>query len=778
MGNGRSWYWQRRWEPAAVPGSHRRIPAAQETAVTLGQPIHFTATASCPSGTPEIQWYQKINSSWRTVGPYSTAATLAFDSTGSVVGTNYFYAAARKQGTTTPVTASATITVRIDDNVASCTAVRLTAPAGGATGNVGSAMTLSALATCPVGVVPEYQFWVKLSSTSAWTMLPGYTTGPSSWTPSSAGSWNVRAAARAQGAHVAYQVLSGSNTVSIAGPVNRPPVAGNDGLATPANSAGTVDVTSNDSDPDGDSFSVTSFTQGAHGTVGFTGGTASYTPATDYVGSDSFTYTITDAHGATATATVNVTVTNLAPVAVDDAITAPANAAGSVDVLVNDTDGDNDGISVTSFTQPAHGTVGVAGSLATYSPATDYVGSDSFGYTITDGHGATASATVHVTVTNLAPTPADDTLQAPANATGSVDVLVNDTDGDHDAFSVTSNTQGAHGSVGFTGSVATYSPATDYVGSDSFTYTVTDANGGTGTATVHVTVTNLAPAANDDAISTPSNAAGSVDVLLNDSDGDHDLLTVTSYTQGTHGSVGFTGSVATYTPAGGYVGSDAFTYTITDALGATATATVHVTVRSVTPGCTISIATTTSSPVYGANIHFVATAACNTGAADIQWYHKENSTWRIIQAYSSLATLDFTAAVVGADYYYATARTHGTTTPVTTSNTLTLQVADNVPSCTAIHMTQPASGATGHVGVAMTLAAAAICPVGMTPEYQFWVKLSSSSSWTILPGYTQTTGSWTPPSTGTWNLKAAARAVGAHVNYQVLSSAISTTISP
>ena len=572
--------------------------AAQETAVTLGQPIHFTATASCPSGTPEIQWYQKINSSWRTVGPYSTAATLAFDSTGSVVGTNYFYAAARKQGTTTPVTASATITVRIDDNVASCTAVRLTAPAGGATGNVGSAMTLSALATCPVGVVPEYQFWVKLSSTSAWTMLPGYTTGPSSWTPSSAGSWNVRAAARAQGAHVAYQVLSGSNTVSIAGPVNRPPVAGNDGLATPANSAGTVDVTSNDSDPDGDSFSVTSFTQGAHGTVGFTGGTASSTPATDYVGSDSFPYT------------------------------------------------------------------------------------------------------------------------------------------------------------------------------------VTDANGGTGTATVHVTVTNLAPAANDDAISTPSNAAGSVDVLLNDSDGDHDLLTVTSYTQGTHGSVGFTGSVATYTPAGGYVGSDAFTYTITDALGATATATVHVTVRSVTPGCTISIATTTSSPVYGANIHFVATAACNTGAADIQWYHKENSTWRIIQAYSSLATLDFTAAVVGADYYYATARTHGTTTPVTTSNTLTLQVADNVPSCTAIHMTQPASGATGHVGVAMTLAAAAICPVGMTPEYQFWVKLSSSSSWTILPGYTQTTGSWTPPSTGTWNLKAAARAVGAHVNYQVLSSAISTTISP
>src|SRR5204862_7226838 len=128
-------------------------------------------------------------------------------------------------------------------------------------------------------------------------------------------------------------------------------------------------------------------------------------------------------------------------------------------------------------------------------------------------------------VGNRAPGAVDDALETPASAACSVGVPANDSDGDRDAFCVTSPTQGAHGSVGFTGSVATYTPATDYVGSDSFTYTVTDANGGTGTATVHVTVTNLAPAANDDAISTPSNAAGSVDVLLNDSDGDHDLLT-------------------------------------------------------------------------------------------------------------------------------------------------------------------------------------------------------------------------------------------------------------
>jgi hypothetical protein len=662
--------------------------AAQEAAVTLGQAIHFSATASCLVGTPEVQWYHKVNSSWQNVASYSAATALSFDSTGSVVGPNYFMAAVRQQGTTTPIRASNTVGVTVNDNVPSCTSVKLTSPIAGATGNAGSPMALAGSAVCPVGVVPEYQFWVKLSTTSSWTILPGYTTTTSSWTPPTSGTWNVRAASRAQGAHVAYQVLSGSASVAIAGPANRAPIAINDDLTTAANSAGSVNVLGNDSDPDGDGFSVTSFTQGTSGSVGF------------------------------------------------------------------------------------------AGSVATYTPAADFVGTDFFVYTITDGHGATAWATVFITVNNLPPTAVDDTLATPANMAGSVDVLLNDSDADHDAFSVTSFTQGTSGTVGFAGSVATYTPAADFVGSDSFTYTVTDANGGSATATVNVTVTNLGPAANDDLISTAQNTPGSVDVLLNDVDGNHDALTVTSYTQGAHGSVSFSGSLATYTPALSYTGADAFGYTITDAHGATATATVNVSVRSTTPGCAISIANTTSGPIYGSTMHLMATASCNTGPADIQWYHKENSSWRIVQVYSSSTTLDITASMVGNDYYYALARTHGTTTPVATSNTLAVVVADNVPSCTSVKMTQPVSNTIGHVGVEMTLAASATCPAGVTPEYQFWIKLSTSSSWTILPGYTQTTGSWTPPSTGTWNIKAAARAVGAHVSYQVLSSANTATISP
>jgi Bacterial Ig domain len=493
-------------EAAAVSGCTVSIMAA-ETAVTLGQPIHFSANATCPVATPEVQWFQKINSNWRAISDHDTVTTLTFDSTDSAVGSHLFYAAVREQGTIDAPATSSTLGVTINDNVPSCTSVRLTSPGRTATGSAGSPVALAAAALCPVGVVPEYQFWVKPVTTTTWVVLPGYTLGTSSWTPPSGGTWNVQAVARAQGAHVAYQVRSSSISMVIDQPSNLAPLAVNDAISTPANAAGSVDVLLNDSDPDGDSFAVTSFTQGANGVVGFAGSVATYTPAQDFVGSDVFTYTITDDHGLTATGTVDVTV------------------------------------------------------------------------------------------------------------------------------------------------------------------------------------------------------------------------------------------------------------------------------RSNTPGCTISIASATASPVYGQNIHLDATASCNTGAAEIQWYHRENSVWRIVQPFSLSTSLDITASVAGNDSYHAVARTQGTTSPLATSSTLTLRVADNAASCSSVRMTQPVTGGTGTTGVALTLSALAVCPAGVTPEHQFWVKRSTSATWIVLPGYSLTTGSWTPPGPGTWNIKAAARAVGAHVSYQVLSPSISVTIN-
>ena len=70
-----------------------------------------------------------------------------------------------------------------------------------------------------------------------------------------------------------------------------------------------IAVLANDSDPDGDPLQIGAVTTPTRGTAAQAGAAILYTPETEFVGTDSFTYTITDGQGATATATVTVTVT-------------------------------------------------------------------------------------------------------------------------------------------------------------------------------------------------------------------------------------------------------------------------------------------------------------------------------------------------------------------------------------------------------------------------------------------------------------------------------------
>ena len=141
---------------------------------------------------------------------------------------------------------------------------------------------------------------------------------------------------------------------------------------------------------------MTGVTQGANGSVAFLAdGTVTYTPNTDFNGSDTFTYTVTTAAGDTETATVNVTVNAVADVT-DDTLTTNEDTAGTIDVLANDS---FEGTPVvTSVTQGANGTVVNNGDgTVTYTPGEDFNGTDSYTYTVTSG-GVTETATVNVTV--------------------------------------------------------------------------------------------------------------------------------------------------------------------------------------------------------------------------------------------------------------------------------------------------------------------------------------------------------------------------------------------
>src|SRR5205807_521693 len=124
----------------------------------------------------------------------------------------------------------------------------------------------------------------------------------------------------------------------------------------------------------------------------------------------------------------------------------------------------------------------------------------------------------------------------------------------------------------------TYSPTPGYRGSDSFTYKANDGMVNNNTVTVTIAVNNNPPVATNDNAYTPQDTAATIAVLTNDPDPDNDPLTITDVSQGAHGDVAIVGSQVQYTPHVGYLGTDSFTYTISDGYGGTASATVTVTV--------------------------------------------------------------------------------------------------------------------------------------------------------------------------------------------------------
>ena len=269
------------------------------------------------------------------------------------------------------------------------------------------------------------------------------------------------------------------------------PVANNDSLTVDEDTAGDVNLLTNDSGQ----VTVTEVTQGSNGTVtNNNGGIVTFTPNANFNGSDSFSYTITDALGRSDTAIVNVTVNpiNDAPIASGDSVSIDEDGSAAVSVLGNDSDIDGDSLSIAGITQGANGTVVDNGDgTITYTPNANFNGSDSFTYTISDGNGGTDTASVSVTVNpiNDAPVASGDSVSVDENGSVVVSVLGNDNDIDGDSLSITGITQGANGTVEDNGDgTVTYTPIANFNGSDSFTYTISDGNGGSDTASVNITI--------------------------------------------------------------------------------------------------------------------------------------------------------------------------------------------------------------------------------------------------------------------------------------------------
>ncbi|MDF5575027.1 tandem-95 repeat protein, partial [Vibrio parahaemolyticus] len=222
-------------------------------------------------------------------------------------------------------------------------------------------------------------------------------------------------------------VVSGSANLDIL-PINDAPNAENDVITTEEDTAVTIDVLVNDSDVEGDALSIQSASvPSEQGSVDIVDGKLVFTPAENFNGEATITYIVTDGDLTDeANVTVTVTPVNDSPVAVDDTTSIQEDTAVTIDVLTNDTDVDDDKLSIESASVPKEqGTVEVVDGKLVFTPAENFNGDAEITYTVTDGE-LTDEAKVTVTVNpvNDAPTIKVDAVESITEDAVSTDTVI------------------------------------------------------------------------------------------------------------------------------------------------------------------------------------------------------------------------------------------------------------------------------------------------------------------------------------------------------------------
>jgi hypothetical protein len=386
--------------------------------------------------------------------------------------------------------------------------------------------------------------------------------------------------------------------------VNSAPVAVTDSVTVTEDSASNViAVLANDTDADaGDqaSFTLNGKTNGSNGTVAIgTGANANkvlYTPNTNFAGTDSFTYTVTDPSGGSATGTVSVTVTNSndAPVGRNDSASTDEDVAVSLTKATltgNDTDVDGDSLDITGVNSPSNGIAILnADDSVTFTPAANYSGPAGFNYTVSDGNGGTSAASVTVTVASVNDVPVAGNDLAETDEDDSVtlsfeDLLSNDTDVESATLDITDVNTPSNGTVVLNDDDSvTFTPDPNYNGPAGFDYVVVDGDGGedVGSVVIDVSAVNDVPVAADDSATMAEDTQLtllSADLLDGDSDVDGDDLEMIGVSNPVNGiAVLNSDDSVTFTPYADYNGPAGFDYTISDGNGGLDSATVTITV--------------------------------------------------------------------------------------------------------------------------------------------------------------------------------------------------------
>ncbi|WP_440885184.1 cadherin-like domain-containing protein, partial [Vibrio campbellii] len=377
-------------------------------------------------------------------------------------------------------------------------------------------------------------------------------------------------------ATISYTVSDGaqedSAEVSVTvNPVNDAPVANDDSAVTDEDTPVTINVLPNDTDVDGDTLTIVNASVPVdQGTVEIVDGKLVFTPAENFNGEATISYTVSDgALEDSAEVSVTVNPLNDAPVANDDSAVTDEDTPVTIDVLPNDTDVDGDTLSIVNASVPAdQGTVEIVDGKLVFTPADNFNGEATISYTVSDG-ALEDSAEVSVTVNpnNDAPVANDDNAVTDEDTPVTIDVLPNDTDVDGDTLSIVNASVPAdQGTVAIVDGKLVFTPAENFNGEATISYTVSDGEL-EDEAQVSVTVNpiNDAPVANDDNAVTDEDTPVTIDVLPNDTDVDGDTLTIVNASvPADQGTVAIVDGKLVFTPADNFNGEATISYTVSD----------------------------------------------------------------------------------------------------------------------------------------------------------------------------------------------------------------------
>ncbi|MDR9818231.1 DUF4082 domain-containing protein [Rhizobium hidalgonense] len=379
-----------------------------------------------------------------------------------------------------------------------------------------------------------------------------------------------------------------------AGPNGAPVATDDTGFVISSNDTVSISIASlvgNDTDPNGDALTISAVGNAVNGTVTLNkqNGTVVFTPTNNYSGPASFTYTLSDGRGGTDQGGVSLTV----------------NPGPAGETLFTSSEGPtgasfNDGQSMELGMKFVASASGMITGIRYYKAAGDtgahtgslWTAGGTLVATVTFADSGSVNGWQTATFANPVHIAAGTTYVASYSTTGSYVATADYFTSAHSNGSLTA-LAGSNGVYTVGGSAF---PTSSYQSSNYWVDVVY--NQATGNA--------VPVAANDNGYTTYSDTALSIaaaSLLANDTDADGDALSITGVNGAVHGTVTYNGQTktVTFTPAAGYTGAASFSYSISDGLGGTASATVSLTVGAPGGG-------TTSSLFTGADTSGVAAA--------------------------------------------------------------------------------------------------------------------------------------------------------------------------